>query len=427
MFNIDRRTFLKGAGVAIALPSLCDAPIFSQEQEQVTNPRLPRRRMVFINLGLGLHGPNLFPKRTGVDYESTPYLEVLSEFRKHLTIISGTSHPNVDGGHLAAKSFLTAAPKPLSSDFKNTISVDQFAAEKMGHLTRFRSLSLSLFPGSSLSRSRSGAEIPTESRPSQLFTKLFLDGNAAEKQRQVQRLKDGRSIMDTVLDQARSMQKRHGTRGGDKLDQYFTAVRETEQALIKSEAWELHPKPHVSVSAPQDINDRADIFGRARLLFDMMHLALQTDSTRVITFANFGINAVPLVEGVTQDYHNLSHHGKDPARLAELKIIELEQLKVFAAFLKKLAHTEENGQTLLDGTMVMLGSELGNGNSHDNHNLPIFLAGGGFRHGQHLAFDQKKNYPLASLFVSMLQRLGLEIDKFASSTGTMPGLDPIGS
>ena len=230
-------------------------------------------------------------------------------------------------------------------------------------------------------------------------------------------------MKDAVLDEARSMRTRASKLDGDTLDQYFTSVRETEQSLAKSQAWEMNPKPHVDVPRPKDITNTRDIIERARLMFDMTHLALQSDSTRLITIAISGMNAIPHIQGVTQDYHSLSHHGQDPERLSELKIIELEQLKLVAQFLGKLRGTVERDKTLLNQTMVMMGSELGNANSHDNHNLPILLAGGGFRHGQHLAFDPNRNCPLANLFVSMLQQLGLPIEKFASSTGTMSGLN----
>lgn len=379
--------------------------------------------MVLIDFGFGLHAANLFPKTAGFAYETTPYLSLLQNHRNDFTIISGTSHPDVDGGHFAAKSFLTAAPKPASATFKNTISLDQVAADHLGNQTRFRSLTLTLLPGRGLSYSRSGVEIPAESKPSHLFAKLFLDGDPREKQLQVQRLKDGKSILDTVLGNAKRMQQRLGPDDGHKLDQYLSAVRETEQELAKAEAWQNKPKPKVDAPMPNDISNTADIIGRGRLMLKLIRLAIQTDSTRVFTLFNPGVNAVPPIAGVTQDYHNLSHHGQDPARLAELKIIELEQIKMFAEFLGQLHEAVENGETLLAKTMVMLGSDLGNGNSHDNHNLPILLAGGGFRHGQHLKFDSKNNYPLPNLYVSMLQRLGLPIDRFASSTGSMTGLE----
>ena len=420
MSTIDRRHFLKGAGISLFLPMLDEMrPVQAEEGD----PSSTQRRMVLINLGFGLHAPNLFPKKAGRNYETTPYLEILKGLQDQYTVISGTSHPDVDGGHLACVSFLTTAPKPTSLSFKNTISVDQLAAERIGAATRFASLTLGVGGGRGICFSRSGVEVPSETRPSRLFARLFLEGTAAEKNRQTQRLRDGQSIMDSVLDEAKSIQRRLGASDRDKLDQYFTAVRVAESRLVKAEEWAKKPKPRVDRKAPQDIDNSADVIGRARLMYDMMHLAIQTDSSRLMTLHSPGVNAVPPIEGVTQDYHNLSHHGQDPDRLAELKLIEIEQLKLFAEFLGKLQSTEESGTNLLDKTIVMLGSDLGNASSHDNRNLPVILAGGGYRHGQHLAFDSQKNYPLANLYVTMLQQLGLEADKFGSSTGTMSGIE----
>jgi len=416
-FALDRRTFLRGTGVALALPML-DAMVPARA---MTGDAAPKRRMVAINVGLGLHVPNLIPASSGENYELTPYLKAIAHFRNDFTIISGTAHPAVDGGHLAEKSFLTAAPHPGSAAFKNSISLDQLAAEKIGLATRFGYLSLSL-AGRGLSYSRSGVAIPSETRPSQVFAKLFLEGKPEEKQRQVQRLRDGQSVMDVVLAKAQRMQRRLGPADRRKLDEYFTAVRETEARLLKAEQWEAKPKPKVDASPPRDISDRTDIIGRARLMYEMMRLALQTDSTRLITFFKNGINAVPQIDGVSQDYHNLSHHGRDPEKIEELTVIELAQMRIFGEFLEKLRETREGDTNLLERTMVLLGSNLGNASSHNNRNLPILLAGGGFRHGRHLAFDEKNNYPLPNLFVSMLQQLGLEVDRFASSTGTMRGL-----
>lgn len=420
MPTLSRRTFLKGAGVALNLP-LLDAML--PTGSRAAEAEQAKRRMVLVDLGFGLHAPNLFPTKTGRDYELTPYLEVIQDFRESFTIISGTSHPDVDGGHFAAKSFLTAAPKPTSANFKNSISLDQLAAERIGLETRFSNLTLSLMDGRGISYSRSGVEIPSDSQPSKLFARLFLDARPEEKQKQFQRLQDGKSILDGVLDKARTMRGRLGPRDRDRLDQYFTAVRTTEERMLKAEAWEHRPKPKVAANPPQDVTNAADVIARVKLMYDLMHLALETDSSRLITLYNPGVNAVPPIPGVSQDYHNLSHHGQDEERLAQLKIVELEQMKAFAEFLARLRSSPELGGTLLDHTMVMLGSDLGNGSSHDNHNLPVILAGGGFKHGQHLAFDPTNNYPLPNLFVTMLQRLGLEIDHFASSTGTMAGLD----
>ena len=331
--------------------------------------------------------------------------------------------PGTHGGHLAEKSFLTAAPHPASASFKNTISLDQQAAEKIGLETRFGFLALSL-AGQSLSVSRSGVEIPSETRPSQVFARLFLEGKPDEKRRQLDRIKDGQSVLDAVRERAKVLEARLGTEDREKLEDYYVAVREAERRLAKAEDWEQRPKPKVEAAPPRDINDRTDVIGRARLMYDMMVLALQTDSTRILTFFKNGINAVPPIPGVNQDYHNLSHHGKDPAKIKELAVIERAQMEVFAEFLGKLRAAREGDATLLDLTMVLLGSNLGNASSHDNRKLPILLAGGGFRHGSHLAFEGEKDHPLPNLFVSMLNQLGIETASFASSTGPLPGLKP---
>lgn len=157
----------------------------------------------------------------------------------------------------------------------------------------------------------------------------------------------------------------------------------------------------------------------------MMHLAIQTDSTRFITLSDPGRNLVPSIKGVDTDHHMLSHHAKNPDKIAQLTLVETAIVEAFGRFLRKLTDSTEGASTLLDNTIVLFGSNLGNASSHDTNNMPILLAGGGFKHGQHLAFDQENNYPLTNLFVSMLQRLGLEIDSFVSSTGTMRGLEAI--
>jgi len=420
---IDRRSFLRSSGVAIALPAL-DAMVSRRQAVAAEGSGVDvPRRMVAINVGLGLHVPNLYPEMSGRDYKITPYLEPLRDLKNNFTVISGASHPEVDGGHHSEKSFLTAIPHPNSAGFRNSISIDQIAAEKIGIKTRYAYLCLSL-AGRGLSWSRSGVEIPSATRPSGVFARMFLEGKADEKARTIQQLKDGQSIMDSVLAEAKSMNCRLGVRDRQKLDQFFTAVRSTETRLQKQESWEHRPKPQVDAKPPRDITDRTDIIGKARLMYDMMYLALQTDSTRLITFFKNGINAVPQISGVKSDYHNLSHHGRDPDKIAELAIIELEQFSALADFVRRLHETSEGESTLLERTMVLFGSNLGNASSHNTLNMPIVLAGGGFRHGQHLAFDRKQNYPLPNLFVSMLQRLGIETDSFVTSTGTMRGLEP---
>ncbi len=413
---ISRRTMLRASGVALGLPFLeAMTPAFARTAA-------PKRRMVAISLGLGLHTPHLFPSAAGRDYALTPYLEDIQAYRDHFTVISGTSHPGVDGGHHAGKSFLTTVPHPNSASFKNSISLDQFAAEKIGMETRFGFLALSQ-AGRGLAWTRSGVEIPSDSRPSQLYAKLFLEGKADEKAKRLKELQDGRSVLDAVTGQAGGLQRELGTADREKLDDFLGAVRETEQRLVKAQAWEGRPKPKAEFPQPKDPADKTDILEHARLMYSLMHLALVTDSTRIITFFKNGMNAVPKVTGVTQDYHNLSHHGKDPAKISELALIERAQLRCYGDFLGKLQASKEEGSTLLDLTMVLIGSDLGNASSHDNRNLPIILAGGGFKHGSHLALGGERDYPLSNLFVSMLQRLGIEASTFGTGTTTMKGLE----
>jgi len=416
----SRRSFLRAAGVSLALPALESFTPLTRAAASAG----PIRRLVACCTTLGIHGENLFPKQAGRDFELTPYLEPLKEFRGDLSVFSGVSHPEVDGGHSSEASFLSAAPHPGASSFRNTISLDQLVLEKLPPATRFGSLVLNTGNGGvGLSVSRSGVKVPADYRPSEVFKKLFVNGTAREVAQQSERLRDGQSIMDTVAGDAKRLSARVTARDREKLDEYFTTVREVEQRLKLAEAWAQKPKPQVNVPPPTDVQNAADFVARTQLMFDLAHLALQTDSTRVITLAIAGHNSVPPVKGITIDWHNLSHHGKDPEKLAQLRVIELEQMKLLAGFLTKLKSSKEAGANLLANTMVLYGSNLGNASSHDTRNMPMLLAGGGFKHGQHLAFDEKQNYPLPNLYVSMLQRLGIEAGKFASSTGTMRGLE----
>jgi hypothetical protein len=376
---------------------------------------------------LGLHAPNFFPEKSGKDYELTPYLELLQDHRSDFTVISGLSHAGMSSGfaHQATASFLTGIPGAGRPGFRNAISVDQFAAEQIGEQTRFPSLTLS-GEGLGLSWTRTGAIVPADSSPAKVFARLFLDGRPQEVRAQVRRLDSGRSILDDVRGQADALRSELGSGDRDKLDEYLTSVRELERRLVKDEAWCQTPKPKVEVPPPQDIPNAADLIGRTRLLFDLTHLALQTDSTRLVTIMLAGSTNAPPIPGVSLGHHDLSHHGKDPGKLEQLKIVELETMKTVRDLIGRLKDSKEDGGSLLDHTMFFLGSNLGDASSHSVKNLPVLLAGGGFRHGQHLAFDPGSPPPLCNLYVSMLQRLGLETDKFGTSTGTLTGLETAG-
>jgi hypothetical protein len=415
--TIPRRTVLRGAGVAVALPALeCMLPKLAA-QEVADEPR----RMVAINFELSFHPPNLMPQKAGRDYKLTKYLEPLADLREDFTIISGTSHPAVDGGHSASKSWLTGAPHPGAANFKNSISIDQLAAKKIGSKTRFASRQL----GSGIAVSENGVKLPGSVYPVSHFNAMFLEGRPDEKAKRIERLRDGQSVLDTVLEAAKRMQRRVSKQDQRKLDEYFAAVRDAERSLHKSEQWQNKPKPKVDVKPPTPIRNRAMVKQRAEQFYDVMFLALQTDSTRLMTYVVNDSSYVPVLPGVSQNYHNLSHHGQNTEKLKQLAIVESEYVKLFGNFLRRLKQSPEGSSNLLDRTMLMLGSHMHSG-GHDNKNLPVIFAGGGFKHGQHLAFDKSNNTPLANLHVSMLQRLGLNVDQFASSTGTLNGLQSKG-
>lgn len=416
--QVKRRTFLRASAIAMGLPLL---ESMSPRKSSAAETTSQARRMVAICAPLGIHTPLLFPQKAGSDYEVTPYLEPLQAVREKFSVISGLMHPMVDGGHAAEKSFLTGAPHPGQPSFRNTISLDQYAAERIGHQTRFPFLSLSGSNGG-LSYTRSGVLIPSESRPSKVFQQLFMEGSETEKAAQLRRIKDGQSILDLVRSQTQSIQRKTTRKDQQTLDQYFTSVRELEQRMVRAEDWAKRPKPVVDAEQPTDIDDRANFTGRMQLLFDLMILALQTDSTRLITLKGAGGNEVIDLKGVGDGWHNLSHHGKSPEKIEQLAIIEKEEMRLFGEFLKRLSELREGEQTVLDQTAILLGSNLGNASSHNNTNLPIVVAGGQFQHGQHLAFDPKNGPPLANLHVSFLQHLGLEVDEFSSGTSTLTGL-----
>jgi hypothetical protein len=385
-----------------------------------------KRRMVCINTPLGLHPPHFFPTTAGLDYELSPYLEVVKDFRDDFTVISGLAHPDVGASHDSNQSFLTAAPHPEQrSGFRNSVSVDQVAAEHLRGETRYSSLSLTC-EGQTLSWTRSGAPVPADSWPSSVFARLFLEGRPDEVAAQQRRLQDGQSVLDAVREQARRMEKLVGPGDRDKLDEYFTSVRELEQRLAQAEYWSQRPKPKVDVPPLQNVAVSTDLIGKTRVWFDLIHLALQTDSTRLVTLQLLGTSGVPPIQGVSQGHHDLSHHGQDPVKIAQLKTLETEKMKTVRAFLDQLKQTREEGESLLDRTMVFFSSNLGNAAGHSVKNLPILFAGGGFRHGQHLAFNESSHPPLSNLFVTMLQRLGVETEHFGSSTGTLTGLEAAG-
>ena len=409
---MNRRNFLLAAGACIALPSMGRAA----EQR-------PPRRLLAIHVPLGMM-PNFFFPKEGEN--SSPYLDLLASQRNLFTTFAGLSHPGVDGNHHAGQCFLSGAPHPGQPTFRNSLSLDQLAAERNGAATRYPSLAVSVRKGEhyadSIAVTRAGVMMPAENSAERLYRRLFAAGTPEEKAATMRRIESGGSVLDLILDKSRQLEKSYDAADRSRLDQYFQSIRELEGRLQRNIEWENRPKPTVAYQQPKDVADANDIVSRSRLMFDLIRLALQTDSTRVVTLTLGTFSIVPQVPGVKSETHSLTHHGNEPEKVAELRRIEEAQVSVFGELLNQLQSVPEQGGTLLDSTQVLYGSCLGNANSHSNQNLPLILAGGGFKHGGHLVFDPVNNTPLANLFVSMLQQLGIEADKFATSTGSLQGL-----
>lgn len=406
--SLSRRQALRASGVAIALP-LLDAmsPALADDKEPAP------RRMVCIETNMGILPRYFFPEGEGTDYTPSSYLERLANHRDQLTVFSGVSLPGVTGGHAAQRCFLTGTPHPERGGFRNGVSLDQLAAEHVGNQTRFPSLVLAITnENTTLSFTRSGAPIPSEQSPRKLFEKLFVQGRPDEIETRVEQLRTGRSTLDFVADQSSRLNRGLSAVDRRRMDQYLTSVRELERRLHAAEEWEYRPKPKVAANAPDENKNPQQFVERTGMMFDVMKLALETDSTRIISL---------MID--TTVIHNITHHGNRPEVLAELQGHEGRQFDALNTFLTALRGIAERGSSLLDQTSVLYGTCMGSANSHSNVNLPVLLAGGGFKHGQHLAFDQDNNYPLSNLYVSMLQRLGLETDKFSTGTGTMRGLE----
>jgi len=416
--HLSRRSVLRGAGVALGLPFLeAMQPAFAAE----ASGKAKAKRFVSVSLYLGLHAENWTPTgEGGTKYTAPRYLKPLKDIREDFTVVSGSSHPGVTGGHTAEGSILSACPNQRGGTSRNTISLDQLMAKHKGDTTRFPSLVLNTGGETSPCYTENGSMIPALDDPLRLYTKLFVNDSVKEQARQAELIRRGRSVMDLIGDETKSLSRELGAGDRDKLEGWFTSIRELEVRLARNEAWVKHPKPKIKASAPRDI-DTNNLASIQKAMLDVTTLALRTDSTRFVSLHLKG-NRVSSINGVDESYHGLSHHGLDEEKLRQLALVEQAIINEWANFCRALKASEQGGGNLLDETMVLLTSNMGNASAHDNRNLPVLFAGGGFKHGRHLAFDQKKNYPLPNLYVNALQQIGIETDRFATSNSTMTGL-----
>ncbi len=420
--NPQRRLFLKATGVAIALPAMESFPRVSAGEKSSTPPR----RMVCVGNEFGMYPKAFWPQQAGGGYEMTPLLQPLDSHRKNLTVFSHLDH-GLKGGHFAVHTFLTGVKAAEARGMpEGGISVDQRAAEFVGSRTRFPSLTIGseggLHGGCRMSWTRTGTRVPPIAGPRELFRMLFISDDSDAKRVATDRIDLQGSILDAVLGDAKSLGRRLNKSDGEKLQEYLASVRDVEVKLDLERHWQQIPKPKPGMEEPEDEGLTRDL----PKIYDLVALALQTDSTRVATLEVGGSFAASDL-GIRKGYHSLSHHGHVQASIDLLVQIERYQIEQFARFLDKLASIRQpdSDLTLLDTTMALLGSGMGNANSHTNNDLPVILAGGGFRHGELKEYPTatNKRVPLCNLFVSMLQQFGVETDTFGTSTGTLRGLE----
>ena len=413
---INRRTFLRASGVAMALPLL-----------ETMHPALARaaaespKRMVNICTALGLYPTSWFPESAGPNYEVTEYLQLLDHHRDKYTLFSGFSHEQQTGRqpHNSEITFMTSARHPGLDGFQNSISVDQVVSNHLGYVTRYPSIVLGTSSAQSQSYTTNGVMIPSETSPSTLFSKMFLAGTPEEVERETQSLNDGGSILDRLKSETTALRKRVSATDQQTLDAYYEAVRLAEVDLAEAGAWLHKPKPVVDAPVPEDIPSNSDLVGRINSMFNLIPLILETDTSRVVNVMIQDHLAVPTIAGVTGDHHNLSHHGRDESKIAQLKKVEVEIVRSFESLLTQLSERSDASGSLLDHTSVLFGSNLGNANAHTPTDLPILVAGGGFAHGQHIVSEGEHNAPLCDLFVTLLQRMGVETDSFGQSKSVL--------
>lgn len=397
----NRRHFLKAAGVSLLLPRL--------ESFAETAGGAPPMRLFVVHAHLGFYPPDFWPKNAGADYELPRSLQPLTGLRDDFTLIQGMRHPGVKGGHGAALQVLTGTP---SGAPKNGVSIDQLIAEKTGLETRYPSIQMGF---GSVSINRSGVKLPGWGSAPDVYKRLFMTGNPRDVEKTVARLREGRSILDAVRDQARRVEHRVSAQDREKLGEYFSSVREVEQRLLRAESWADKPAPAVPIKPGQiqDIDGEENLRQYVQNWGDLARLAIQTDSSRVICW-DLAMNNNLAKLGFAKTWHGLTHTEKE--RWGDFDVLLFREL---AGLIQGFKDTKEGDGSLLDRTMILFTSPLGNAGNHSNHNMPALLAGGGFRHGRHLITAGDTDTPYSNLFVTLMQKMGLDTDRFATSTGPL--------
>lgn len=377
------------------------------------------KRFVAVGNLLGFQQKEFFPETTGKEFEETTLLQPLAENREEMTVYRGLDH-GIRGGHFAVHTFLSGVLHHESKHRSDgNVTIDQFIADRIGKQTRFPSLTVGseggIHGGCQLSWTKSGVRVPPITGPAELFEKLFVTESKEVRAQKVQANALQASILDSIMEEAHSLAGKVNREDKAKLDEYFTSIRDVEKRLEVRQRWADSPKPDAPFEKPSNTNTVEDL----PLLYELMALALQTDSTRVATL-EIGGSFLPQHLGIDKSYHGLSHHGNDKEAIAHLITLETYQLEQFGKFLTRLAGIKDGDQTLLDSTAVLFGSGMGSGNSHTNTDLPIVLAGGGYGRGEFKRVEAKGpgKVPLCNLFLDIAQRMDVQAEAFGNSTGT---------
>ncbi|MEM6688678.1 MAG: DUF1552 domain-containing protein [Planctomycetota bacterium] len=403
--NLNRRQLLRGTGIALSLPAF--ESIASGNPNSDKSPR----RLVCVGNHLGFYPGNFFPKETGKNYLPTSTLKPLEDHRDELTVFSHLDH-ELNGGHKAVQGFLTSIKKEEAAGFPNqNISLDQAAAEHVGSSTRFPSINTGIDGGTDMCWTRAGVHVPPINKPALLFRGLFVNSSQGEREVERMRLKHQASVLDALRESAVALNRTLNASDRDKLDQYLTSVRDVERRLQISNEWLDRSKPESPIDEVLD-EDRQHI-DEVALFYDLIALALQTDSTRVATLeTGLGFRTAELDLG---SYHGLSHHSKSEDRIGQLQIVESFLTTKLSDFISRLKEAR-----VFDDTLIVFGSGMSDGSIHSNRNLPVLLAGGGIKHQGHVVCpaEQHKRVPLSNLWLSVLHWFGSEADRFGRSTGT---------
>jgi len=424
---VARRLFLKSAIASLTLPALESITPEAIGKELPAKAAAESKRMVCIGNSFGMYQPEFFPKQTGKKYEMPKLLKPLERHRKEFSVFSNLDH-GIKGGHFSVHSFLSGVKFSNAKSMPSgNITLDQRAAEVIGVKTRFPSMTIGsadgLHGGCQMSWTRTGVRVPPITGPKELFQKLFTNAPASKQGDAADRFRLHGSILDAVREQANSLDRRVSRRDQQKLEEYLSSIRDVESRIQQRQRWHTIPKPQPPIAEPSTENIVDDI----PELYELIALALETDSTRIASLELAGAEFKTSILGINKGYHSLSHHGKDPDNIRDLIALEsyqMEQLSIFLDRLKSIKTPDSNG-SLLDQTAVLFGSGMGNANSHTNTDLPILVAGGGYRLGEHRAMPDAKHerVPLCNLFLSLLHRLGIEDDSFGLSNGTFEALE----